>query len=414
MSGPMGSIWAGARVSASPYCATPTTLLEALARRAEEVPDIVLTSGLLLGETSYLDQVKAGRMRFRTWHVSAGARSRGVTGGVEYVPLRARAVPDHLHGRVDVALVRVTPPDAAGLCSLGASASYTRSLLGSAQVRIAEIDAEMPRTFGADVTYPYSGFNYVVEADTPLCTYPEVGPSADSDAIAAHVADLIGDGVTLQLGIGSVPEAVARALSRSGVRNVRLVGMLSDSSVAMIEAGCVSPAPRAIQVVELLGSDRLFRFAHENSRVEMLSSRKVHDPVWLATHPRLVSVCSALEVDLSGQVASEEVDGRVIAGVGGSADFFEGAGLSPGGSRIIALPSVTARGRSRVRATLGRATPVTIPRHSVDYVVTENGVALLAGRSVSERAEALIAVAASEHRAALAEEWSSRNKKEQA
>ena len=404
MSRAMEAIEAGSVVSASPYCATPTTLLRGLADRAERVPDIVLLAGLLLGEAPYVTQVQAGRLRFRTWHVSPEVRTLVGSGGIEYVPLRARAVADHLQGRADVALVRVTRPDARGNCSLGPSASYTRSLLRSARIRIAEIDPEMPRTLGADVTYPYHGFDHVIDADTPMCSYPGASPSAQSTAIAAHVASLITDGAVLQLGIGAVPDAVARALSVAPVRDLRIVGMLSDGSVAMIEAGRVASGPGALQVVELLGSDRLFRFAHENITVEMLSSHKVHDPAWLAAKPGLISVCSALEVDLSGQVASEEANGRLIAGIGGSVDFFEGAGLSPGGVRIIALPAVTAGGRSRVRASLG-PTPVTIGRHSVDYVVTEYGVARVAGLSVSERAEALLGVAAPEHRAILAEEW---------
>jgi 4-hydroxybutyrate CoA-transferase len=402
----MRAVRAGSVVSASPYCATPSTLLAGLARRAWQVPDLVLSAGHLLGDTPYLDEVLAGRMSFRTWHVSGSDRRLAEADAFEYVPVRARDVAAYLRSRVDVALVRVTPPDRHGNCSLGPSASYTKDLLTSARVRIAEIDHELPRTLGEDVTYPFAGFDHVVDADTPMSVYPSTVPSAQSAAIAANVVSLIQDGVALQLGIGGVPGAVAHALGQSGVSDLRLVGMLSDAMVDLLELGQVSAQPNAIQAVELLGSSRIFEYARENSGVQMLSSQAIHDPTWLARQPGLVSVCSALEVDLTGQVASEQVGGRTIAGVGGSVDFFEGANLSPGGIRVVALRSVTASGASRLKPELARGTPVTLPRHSVDYIVTEHGVAHLAGRSVRERAEALLAVAAPQHRESLIEQWS--------
>lgn len=169
----------------------------------------------------------------------------------------------------------------------------------------------------------------------------------------------------------------------------------------LIESGRISTAPNAIQVVELLGSRELFDYADRNPRIAMKSSRFIHDPVWLARQPGLVSVCTALEVDLTGQVASEQVGGRTIAGVGGTADFFEGAHLSPGGVRVIALPALTPSGDSRIKRVLDPGTPVTVPRHSVDYVVTEHGVAHLTGKTVAERARAMADIAAPQHRVVL-------------
>jgi 4-hydroxybutyrate CoA-transferase len=404
----MRAVEAGSFVAVSPYCSTPTTLLAGLARLAWSMPDLVLAAGLLLGNSPYYDAVLTGRLAFRTWHVSAEDRRLAEANVLEYVPVRARDVAAYLQQRADVALVRVTPPDRQGNCSLGPSASYTKALLNSARIRIAEIDDEMPRTFGRDVTYPYGSFDHVVDADTPTSTYVPALPSAQSAAVAARVRPLIDDGVTLQLGIGAVPEAIARALGTSSATGLRLVGMLGDAMVDLVERGRVSHEPRAIEAVELLGSRRIFDFARERSHVHMLSSQTMHDPAWLARQHRLVSICSALEVDLTGQVASEEVSGRTIAGVGGSADFFEGANLSAGGVRVVALPSVTASGESRVKAELGRGTPVTLPRHSVDYIVTEHGVAYLAGSSVRERAEAMLAVASPEHRDGLSAEWANR------
>ncbi len=388
-------------VAASPYCATPTTLLSGLARRSHDVPGLVLSAGLLFGELPFFDEVLTGQMFFRTWHLSGSGRRLAAAGAVDYVPARARDAAEHLLSRVDVALVRVSPPDSRGNCSLGTSASYTKDMLEAAHLRIAEIDPEMPRTLGDDVTYPSAAFDHVVDAETPICTYASPEPSPESQEIARLVASLINDGTTLQLGIGGIPEVVARVLSTSNVRDLRIVGLLTDSMVGLSESGQVADAPDAMRVAELLGSRRVFDFAHENPAVRMLSSRSIHDPTWLARQRGFVSVCSALEVDLTGQVASEEVAGRSVAGVGGSVDFFEGANLSPGGIRIVALPSVRPSGAARIRSEFAPGTPVTLARHSVDYVVTEHGIAHLTGRSVRERAEALVAVAHPAHRDTL-------------
>ena len=401
----MGAIQAGAVVMASPYCATPTTLLAGLARRSREVSDVVLLSGMLLGELPFLDDVLAGHLKFSTWHVTGRGRDLAAAGGLDYIPLRARDVVPYLRAKVEVALARVTPPDARGFVSLGPSASYTKAMLSAARTRIAEVDNTLPRTCGADVTFHISDFEYVVDSGTPIGVYESGVPSEVSTAIAGHVIPLLRDGAALQLGIGSVPEAIAHAISRSDVGDLRLIGMISDPMVELAHQGRISTQPHSILAVELLGTDRIFSFAHQNPRVEMLSSSSVHDVSWLGAQPHLVSVVSALGVDLSGQVASEQFGERLIAGVGGSVDFFEGAHVSPGGIRIIALPARTPGGGSRIQDQFPAGTPVTIPRHSVDYVVTEFGVAQLAGRSLDERARALIAIAAPEHQQSLLHTW---------
>lgn len=399
------AVGSGASVMSSPYCSTPTTLLGGLAARSREVSGVALHAGMLLGDLPFHDDVLAGNLAFRTWHVSGQGRSLAAAGALDYMPMRARDVLSYLRARVGVALARVTPPDARGMVSLGPSASYTKAMLSAAQVRIAEVDPGLPRTFGADVTVPASVFDHMVESSQPAVTYVAKAPDAVSQAIATHIIPLLRDGMTLQLGIGAVPEAITHAISRSDVGDIRLVGMLTDHMVDLVDQGHVSSAPHAIQAVELLGTDRVFAFAHNNRRVEMMSSSSVHDTGWLGSQPQIVSICSALTVDLSGQAASEQIGGRVIAGVGGSVDFFEGAHLSPGGIRIVALASRTAKGESRICPALPEGTPVTLARHSVDYVATEYGIARLTGRSLEERARSLIALAAPEHRDSLTERW---------
>ena len=393
----MLSVRAGARVVPSPYCATPDTLLRGLARRAESVPGLVLDTGLLLGGHPYADAVRAGALRCRSWHLAGPARRLAAEGLVDYVACRASDVPALVGAGVDVALVRVSPPDSDGRCGLGPSGSYGRALVAGAALVIGEVDEAFPRTCGPETTVHVSQIDHLVESDTPTPTYGPSRTGPETARIVRTVLDLLPLGAAVQVGIGAVPEAVAGELAASGERDLRLVGLGVDSMVAALR----TPGVR-LEVAELMGTAALFAAADGNPAVRLLPSRTVHDARWLGGIPRLVSVCSALQVDLSGQVASEAVDGVPLSGIGGSADFSDGARLSPGGLRIVALPATTPAGASRISAALGPGTPVTIPRHGVDVVVTEFGAAVLAGRSLRERAEALVAIAHPDHRGALA------------
>jgi acyl-CoA hydrolase len=233
-------------------------------------------------------------------------------------------------------------------------------------------------------------------------------PTPAAARIAALVAELLPRNPTVQLGIGAVPEAVTVALGEGGLGTVRLVGMGSDHLVRLFDTGALRRSDTfpnsAVTAVELLGTRTILDAAHENPAIGVVSSSTCHDPRWLATLPRLVSVNSALQVDLTGQVSGEGIGGRVLAGVGGSFDFFEGARASDGGLRIVALESTTDGGEtSKIVPALGEGSAVSIPRHSVDVVVTEHGVARLAGRSLAERIDGLIGVASPSHRHALAD-----------
>ncbi|WP_092341900.1 acetyl-CoA hydrolase/transferase family protein [Cryobacterium flavum] len=394
------AIVAGSRVVASPYCSTPSTLLRELGDLSAVVPGLALSAGLLLGEMPFLDAVKTGSLRLMSWHMSGALRGLATRGIVDYLPLRASEVARHLSGRVDVALIRVSPPDAGGWCSLGPSASYTKALVATAGVVIAEVDTTMPRPVGEDARIRRSDIDFLVDSDTALATYPEAAASEVTDRIARTVVDFIPNGANVQLGIGAVPQSVASQLAVADVSDLRMIGLACDSMIGLMESGRLMPG-ESIRAAEILGTDMIFSVADGNPAIRLASSATIHNPLWLATQPRLISVCSALAVDLSGQVASESIEGKILAGVGGSADFFDGAGLSAGGLRIIAIPSTTNAGGSRITAEFGTGTAVTLPRHSVDVVVTEFGAATLSGLPIAERAVALAAVAAPQHRDAL-------------
>lgn len=398
-----------ARVLSSPACATPETLLAALGRRAASRPGTTVVAGMLLGSLPFLDAVRAGDLRLRTWHVTGGARRLAEAGVVGYVPLRLGDVARHLPGMVDAMVLRVSPPDRHGRCSFGPSGSYTRAGIDAVRacggMVVAEIDPYLPRTTGAAgaTTVAFDELDATVDADTPTCTYRPAERLDTHRRIAATVVACLPERPTVQLGIGAVPEAVTDALG-SVPGGARLVGMAGDGIVGLLEAGALRspPGEPAVLAVEVVGSSTLLRVVHDNPEVEVVSSATLHDPRRLGELDRLCSVNAALEVDLTGQVALEGVGDRAIAGLGGAVDFFEGAHLSPGGLRIVALASTDPTGAtSRIVGLLAPGTPVSLPRHAVDLVVTEHGVADLRAATLAERAEALVAVAAPAHRAAL-------------
>lgn len=384
----MHGVAPGSRILAAPCCGTPETLLRELARHAGHTDGLQLTTGLTFGSFPHLPAVRSGRLRYRTWHPSGPARALVAEGLAEYLPLRASDVGAAIKGAVDVLLLRVSPPGRDGWCCTGPTASFTRAAVGTARFVIAEVDPDLPRTTG-DSRVHLSEIGRLVATEDPTPYYP--GPSrADPRAavIAGRVAGLIPDGATVQLGIGSVTEAVGELLgANQGTFGIRVVGMLTERMCALAEA-----SRGAALAVELLGGPKLMEWANHNPHVEMASSDRVHNPLVLGNIPKFVSVNSAASVDLTGQVLSDSAGGRVVSGIGGSADFFEGAHLSDGGLRILALTSTTGRGLPAIVDEHPPGAQVTIPRHSVDVVVTEHGVAWLRGRTVSERREALSAI----------------------
>lgn len=401
----LSTIPAGAHVVAGPGCGAPTSLLAALGKVAPG-RDWTLSSGLLLGEYPFLDLVRDGVLAYRTWHVMAPVRGLVADGTVGFLPIRASRLADALAARgVDAALVRITPPDRYGFCSVGPSAGYSLAALGLARIRIGEVDPTLPWTHGRS-TVPASLFDALVESTEPTPVYTSAVPDAISRRIADHILGLLPHEPTLQIGIGAVPEAVVSSLDEAGIGRVRFAGMATDEMVGLAEAGVLdTTGPRpAIIAPELMGSRRLMAFADRNPTVALHPSGTSHDPVFLGGIDRFVSINTAVEVDLSGHVNSEVVKGRQISGIGGSLDFVDAATRSAGGLRVIAVASTAAGGSlSRIVPAIGASGTVTIPRSMVDVVVTEYGVARLEGRTTRERAEALIAVAHPAHRAVLAE-----------
>ncbi|MFT4028792.1 MAG: acetyl-CoA hydrolase/transferase C-terminal domain-containing protein [Protaetiibacter sp.] len=392
----------GSQVLANYCCGTPITLLEGLARRARDVPGIVLTAGLMLGDPPLDDVVRSGRLALRSWHIHGALRELVREGLVDYLPLRLSDFAPAVLPDIDVVLVRVAPPDAEGWCNLGPSATFAPAAVAAVPLVIAEVDEAIPRTTG-ETRVRATDIDVFVSSEHPMPEYRPAVPDAVSRSIAERVLELVPEGATLQLGIGAIPEALAPLLAdRAGDSGWGLVGLVTEAMMPLVDA--IAAAGRGpVVAIELMGGPALMRWADGNSALEMRGSGTLHDPRWLAGIPTLISINSAVAVDLKGQVVAESVAGHLLAGVGGSADFAEGAHLSPGGLRVIALAATTARGESRIVAAHDPRDAITGPHHSVDVVVTEHGVAWLRGRTRSERADALRAIAAPEHRTVLAD-----------
>jgi len=296
----------------------------------------------------------------------------------------------------DAVLVHCAPPDGAGYLSLGVSVSYALVAARRAPCVIAQVNSRMPRTLGNAFLHR-SQIDAWVEAEHPLVEYPPTPVGEVERTIAHHVAELVPDGATVQVGVGSIPQAVMEALA--GKRDLGVHSLLVDHMLLLIEAGVITNARKRLHrgrmdVGEIMGTARLFRWAHENPTVNMEPSDVVHDPEVIGSLGDFVSVNSALEVDLLGQVNAESVDGRQITGIGGQFDFVLGASRASGGRSIIALPSTGRQGKvSRIAARLPSGARVTTPRFVADYVITEYGTAALRGQSDAGRARAIARIA---------------------
>lgn len=399
----------GARVLLPHGCVEPAAIYRALRDspgNLERPP--TLLSGLQFGSYDFLGDPAAGAdprcgglgpgFRYTTWQVGPRIRGLMATGRIGFMPLRYRDIPLvlGLGGKlqVDVVVLQCAPP-LNGRLNLGISCTFFPAALAAARLVIAEIHPDMPRTVG-ETEIDADRIDLAVDAIAPLATLPRASADEVDRAIAARVVALIEEDAQVQLGVGAVPEAVLEALC--GVPRVHLrSGMLTDALTDFLDR---TSKEQGVFTGEVCGTEALYRRVDAESRVVFQPATATHDIPSLSRVRGLVAVNSAVEVDLWGQVNGETIDGKQISGVGGSLDFIEATRYSERGLSVIALRS-TARERSRIVPRLAAGAAVTVPRFAVDAVVTEHGTARLIGLTVAERAEALIAIAAPEHRSAL-------------
>ena len=361
-----------------------------------------------LHDRPYLSGAFGGQMRHVAYFLSHITRSHYANGTVDLVPSHFSEVYDIMRWRTSDPLViaAASPPDRHGYFSLGVSADYVSSFIGRARF-ILEVTEHMPRTFGRNQLHESQVLGWC-RSDRPLVQVPPREPDAIDHRIAGFVAERIPNGATLQTGIGAIPNAIMAALTDHRDLGIH-TELLSDGVVDLIESGVVNGVRKDLNRTKTvgtfaLGTDRLHRFLHENTAVELWPVRYVNDPRIIARERGFISINATLSVDFYGQCASETIDGRYYSSSGGQNDFARGAMYSEGGQGFVVLHSTTSDGRSRIVPRLAPGEAVTTPKNTVDKVVTEWGVAELRGRTIAERTAALIAVAHPDHRDALARE----------
>ena len=382
-------------------CANPEELTRAMVGRANELKDVEVAHLLTFGRAEYVGPQYAGAFRHRALFTGPNAREAINAGRADYVPVFLSEVPKLITGgilTVDVALIHVSPPDEHGFCSYGVGVECTKAAAESARRVVALVNTQMPRALG-DAFIHVSKLTHVVEIDRPVIELPmagQIGPVARE--IGAHIAGLIKDGDTLQMGIGEIPDAVLLFLKEKKHLGVH-TEMFSDGVVELFETGVITGErktlhPGKIVASFVLGTKKTFDFIDNNPFVEFHPSDYVNDPFIIARHDNLVAINSALSVDLTGQVNADSIGRSIYSGFGGQVDFIRGATRSKGGRPVIALPSTAKNnGVSRIVDTLAEGAGVVTSRGDVHYVVTEYGVADLFGKSLRERALALIGIA---------------------
>ena len=396
----VGCLRPGMKVLLPAGCGDPTALLAEILRQADRLAPLTLMGGLRVDGYPFAAPEYAGKLRFATWHHSPKLAHAQARGDVDFVPIRyLDTVSVFAEGGAwapDTVVVHCSPPDGAGYLSLGVSVSYSLAAARRAPLVIAQVNSRMPRTLGNAFLHR-SQVDCWAEAEHPLAQYPPTPVGEVERRIAGRVADLVADGSTLQVGVGSIPQAVMEALP--GKRDLGVHSLLVDHMLPLIESGVINNSRKRLHrgrmdVCEIMGTERLFRWVHDNPMVNMEPSDIVHDPQVVGTLGDFVSVNSAIEVDLLGQVNAESVEGRQVTGIGGHFDFVLGAGQAAGGRSVIALPSTGRQGKvSRIVARLPAGARVTTPRFIADCVVTEWGTASLRGKSDAGRARELCRVA---------------------
>lgn len=400
-------IASGDRVFVHSVAAAPPALLAALVARAPELRRVEVVHLHTEGPAPYVAPELRESFRHRALFVGANVRKALVTGEADYVPVFLSEIPRMFRSGlmpIDVALLTVSPPDKHGFCSLGTSVDVSKAAMESARVVIAEVNPNMPRTLGDGIVH-VSKIHFGVEVDTPLPEHPMATPTDVDEAIGRHVAALIEDGATLQMGIGAIPDAVLRSLTTHKDLGIH-TEMFAEGLIDLVERGVVTGKykhrqPGKIVSSFVMGTRRLYDFIDDNPTVMMMESGYVNDTAIIRRNPRVTAINSAIEVDITGQVCADSIGTRQYSGIGGQMDFVRGATLSEGGKPIIALPSTTSRGESRIVPVLHEGAGVVTTRGHAQYIVTEHGVAYLYGKSLRERARLLIGLAAPEHREAL-------------
>jgi 4-hydroxybutyrate CoA-transferase len=397
------AVQSGDRIFLTGNCSVPRKLMEALVKRAPELQNVEIYHALTIGSGDYVASEMEGHIRANSFFIGPNVRKAVQEGRADFTPVLLSEYTLLFKNGIlplDVAFVHLSPPDEHGFCSYGIETGLTKSSAEAARIIVAEINENMPRCLG-DSFIHVSRVDYIVPVKYPLLELPmTVGGLSDVHArIGEHIAELIPDGATMQMGIGAIPDAVLNFLQDKRDLGVH-TELFSDSVIDMVEAGVITNArktlhPGKITAGFIIGTRRIYEWAHDNPLIELHRSEYVNDPFVIAQNCRQVAINSAIEVDLTGQVCADSMGPKLYSGVGGQFDFIYGASRSEGGVPIIALPADARGGMvGRIVPMLKQGAGVVTSRYHVHYVVTEHGIAHLYGKTIRQRARALIGVAA--------------------
>jgi acyl-CoA hydrolase len=387
------------RVYVQAAAAAPSLLTKALTDRASELRNVEVCHLHTEGEAPYASPELKESFHINSFFIGANVRHTIAAGNGSYTPVFLSELP-HLFRKkvlpIDVVFIHVSPPDGHGYCSLGVSVEATVAAIDNAKIVIAQVNPQMPRTFGDGILH-ISEIDYLVEVDTPIYAHQITPFTKEEEKIGQFIASLIEDRSTLQMGIGSIPNAALAQL-----KNHKDLGlhteMFSDGVMDLIERNVINCNYKGtlrgrVLATFLIGSKRLYDFVHDNPFIEMKESSMVNDTARIRKNPKMIAINSAIEVDITGQVCADSIGAKMYSGVGGQMDFIRGASLSNGGKAIIALPSITKKGESRIVPYLKKGAGVVSTRSHVQYIITENGIADLYGKTLKQRTAEMIKIA---------------------
>ena len=385
--------------------------MNAMTERHEELRNVEVCHLHVEGETPYANPELRDSFHVNSFFLGKNVRHTLKVGNGSYTPVFLSELPLLFKRNIlplDVALIHVSVPDKHGYCSLGVSVEATLAAIDNAKIVIAQVNAQMPRTHGDGIIH-HTEIDLFVECDQPLPTHSFGEPTAIEDKIGNYVASLIEDRSTLQMGIGSIPNAVLSRLTNHKDLGLH-TEMFSDGVIDLILKDVINGNYKNINpgralATFLMGSKRLYDYVDDNPFIEMRASDYVNDVSIIKQNPKMVAINSAIEVDLSGQVCADSIGTKMYSGVGGQMDYIRGASLSEGGKAIIALPSITSSGISRIVPCLKPGAGVVTTRAHVHYVITEYGIANLYGKTIKDRVKALIDIAHPDHRETIDKEY---------
>ncbi len=400
----------GSNIFIQTAAAAPQQLIRAMTARSAALHNITIYQMHTEGDAPYAAPGMETVFTVNCFFIGSNLRKAVQEGRAQYIPIFISEIPALFRKKnicIDYALIHVSPPDKHGYCSLGVSVDIAPAVIENAKCIFAQVNPNMPRTHGAGFIHS-SKIDAMVMVEDDISEIHAGEPNAVTKNIAQHVASLIEDGATLQMGIGNIPDAVLKMLGnhrRLGIHSE----MFSDGIIELIERGIITGEekkkhPGKVVGGFILGTKRLYNYVNDNPLFEILDAAYINNPLVIAQNPKVTAINSAIEIDLSGQVCADSIGLNMYSGVGGQLDFMFGASLSEGGKPIIAMPSITAKGESKIVQILKPGAGVVTTRSHVRYIVTEHGIADLHGKNLEQRAMALIKIAHPSHQQQLQEQ----------